>query len=113
MSARKLVTVLAVILAASILAPGVFAKGPSIAISTEPLAGEIIPDATLSTVKISVLDEQGSPIPNVNIGFVLTAPASGLFFSSDFPVVEGTDLMKYELLAADGKPRFPARSRGV
>jgi hypothetical protein len=106
MKAGKLVAVFAALVAAAILAPSVFAAGPTVTFSTEPSPDQIIPDATLSTVKIAVLDEQGSPIPNVNVGFNLTAPASGLFFSSDFPIVEGTNLMKYELVAADGVLEF-------
>ena len=97
---------LAVLVAVAVLAPGVFAAGPAITFTTEPSVDQIIPDATLTTVKISVLDEQGSPIPNVRIGFDLTAPAVSRFLSSDFPIVEGTDLMKYELVAADGILEF-------
>jgi hypothetical protein len=103
---RKLLFVLAVILAAAVLAPGVFAQGPSITFTTEPSEAQIIPDDTLSTVRISVLDEQGNPIPNVKIGFALTAPSPGLFLSSDFPIVEGTDLMSYEFVADDGVLEF-------
>ena len=89
MNVRKLLFVLAVILAAAVLAPGVFAQGPSITFTTEPSEAEIIPDYTLSTVRISVLDEQGNPIPNVKIGLGLKAPSPGLFLSSDFPIVGG------------------------
>ncbi len=105
-NARRLLSVLAVIVAAAVLAPGVFARGPNITFTTEPSQVEIIPDDTLSTVRISVLDEQANPIPNVKIGVDLKAPSPGLFLSSDFPIVEGTDLMSYEFLAEGGVLEF-------
>jgi len=102
----KLIAVLVVILGSGIMSPKILAAGPSVALSTEPPGDQIVPDVTLSTVRISVLDGRGDPIPNVKIGFDLKAPVSGRLFSSDFPHVEGTDLMSYELVSSDGVLEF-------
>ena len=85
MNARKLLVGLAVILAVGILPQGALAAGPNITFTTEPTADEIIPDDTLSTVRISVEDEQGNPIPNVKIGFGLKAPSPGAALLVGFP----------------------------
>lgn len=106
MNIKRLLAVLAALLTAAVLAPGVFAQGPNITFTTEPSDSDILPDYTLSTVRIAVLDEQGNPIPNVKIGFDLKAPSPGLFFSTDFPVVEGTDLMNFEFVADGGVLEF-------
>ena len=102
----KLIVALAVVLGAAVWAPQVLAAGPSVALSTEPPGDQIVPDLTLSTVRIAVLDERGEPIPNVKIGFDLKAPVSGRFFSTDFPHVEGTALMSYELVSSEGVLEF-------
>ena len=82
------------------------AAGPSITLTLDTPVDEVVPDLTLSRVTVAVVDEQGNPIPNVRIGFSLTAPDSRFIFSTDFPVVEGTDLMSFELVAADGSLEF-------
>lgn len=94
------------LLAAAVFAPAASAAGPSITLTTDPPADEVVPDLTMTRVTIAVVDDQGNQIPNVKIGFKLRAPASPFIFSSDFPVVEGTDLMSYELVAADGSLEF-------
>lgn len=103
---RGLLAALAVaVLLALALAQAASAAGPTIALTTDPPLDQIVPDLTLAKVRIEVKDETGKPIPNVRIGFDLIAPKSS-FISTDFPVVEGTKLMNYELVAPQGAIEF-------
>ena len=76
---------------------------PTITVTTEPAAGEIIPDAELAKTTIEVKDAQGQLIKNAVIDFELDTPRPSPWISTDFPVVEGTRLFQSQFAAPDGR----------
>ena len=73
---------------------------------TSPSATQIGPDDTLATATISIVDGTGNPVPNTYLKMHLDAPKGNAFFSTDFPIVEGTPLMEFEGQLPDGTLEF-------
>lgn len=51
---------------------------------------------------LSVVDDAGRPIPVARVKYTLLSPPVNAFFTSDFPIVEGTTLMEGDAFLADG-----------
>jgi hypothetical protein len=97
-----------VILLSLLLVPTVSkaAEDISVKITASPEISSIGPDVDLAKYTISVLDQSGEPIPYTKMLFTLDAPKKGWFFSTDFPLVEGTRLMESEVVLEDGTYTF-------
>jgi len=71
--------------------------------STEPAMDKILPDAETALLKFVVKNKKGEPIKNARLTIKCTAPQTTSFFSTDFPIVEGTPLMDLDLELVDGQ----------
>lgn len=67
----------------------------SVVLETNPSAGQIGPDRTLTHTTLRVVDANGQAVSNVYLKLHLDAPPGNAFISTDFPVVEGTPLLEY------------------
>jgi hypothetical protein len=89
------------------------AAGGSIRLTTDPSADRILPFEAEATDKqspvnfeLQALDSSGKPLKNASLDIRVINPSSNPFFSTDFPIVEGTDLLKFVTDAPDGKVRW-------
>ena len=74
--------------------------------TTQPECSEIGPDNTLARYTLSVVDDAGVPVRDVRLKYTLHAPPKNAFFSTDFPIVEGTPLMEADVVVPDGSMSF-------
>ena len=65
-------------------------------IQTSPLTQNIGPDKDFVETQIIVKDASGQIVPNVYLRMEMHSPKKNPLISTDFPWVEGTDLMEYE-----------------
>jgi hypothetical protein len=77
---------------------------------TNPPISQILPfeaeaTATQSPVQLTLqaVDAVGKPLENAKIQLQILTPPKNLFFPTDFPLVEGTELLNVEALAPKGK----------
>lgn len=81
-------------------------SGLQIKMVSTPSIEQIRPDLDITQFSVLVTDAQGQPVKNLDMAFTLQSPAKKFFPSTDFPVVEGTTLMKSKVLAPEGKLDF-------
>jgi hypothetical protein len=81
--------------------------GPTITLTTQPAAGEIVPDELETPTKF-ILEARGpqGPLRNAVIDVEITAPSFGPLASSDIPAIEGTTLFRSRFGAPDGRLEF-------
>jgi hypothetical protein len=65
----------------------------AVEITTDPSAENILPDAEMVTLKIVLKHSDGRLVEKARLHFRITAPEKNKFFSTDFPIVEGTELL--------------------
>ena len=75
----------------------------TIEFSTEPAMDKILPDAEIAKLNFVVKNSKGKLVTNATLNIKMTAPKTTAFFSTDFPVVEGTPLMDLNMPLIDGK----------
>jgi hypothetical protein len=67
------------------------------------------------TLSFQALDVTGKPIKDAKIGLEILTPSPTPFWTTDFPIVEGTKLLKMETTAPEGKLKIqemlPIRGR--
>lgn len=82
---------------------------------SDPPLQQVIPDKTLVKLKLEVLDSEKQALSNANIRVSLLTPPKTPWFSTDFPIVEGTELLNLEAIAPQGSLEleqvFPIRGR--
>ena len=88
------------------LAYGGEESGLQVRMVSSPAVDQIRPDLDVTQFSIEVTDAQGQPVRDVEMAFSLDSPAKKFFPSTDFPVVEGTTLMKSNVWAPEGKLDF-------
>jgi hypothetical protein len=80
---------------------------------TSPPAEQLRPFGETATLSLLVTAADGRPVQHGWVTVALDAPASGHFFSTDFPLVEGTRLSELRLPLRGGKAEwkylFPIR----
>jgi hypothetical protein len=83
---------------------------PTVRLTTEPPISHILPfeaEATtpLSPVslKLQALDAAGIPLENARIKLTILTPPKNPWFTTDFPIVEGTKLLDIEAIAPKGE----------
>ncbi|MBR8828392.1 MAG: hypothetical protein DSM107014_10925 [Gomphosphaeria aponina SAG 52.96 = DSM 107014] len=79
---------------------------PTVKIQIEPPLEQVIPDATLVKFQLQALDASGGIYNDALIGVHISAPRKTPWFTSDFPIVEGTELLALEAYAPKGKLEF-------
>ncbi len=83
---------------------------PSIRLSTQPSISQILPfeaeaSVTPSPVKLTLqaLDTAGQALENAKIHLQILTPPKNPWFPTDFPIVEGTELLNIEAVAPKGE----------
>jgi hypothetical protein len=83
---------------------------PTVRLTTEPPISQILPfeaeaNTPLSPVllKLQALDAAGIPLENARIGLTILTPPKNPWFTTDFPIVEGTKLLDIEAIAPKGE----------
>ncbi|HEY9828409.1 MAG TPA: hypothetical protein V6D19_23470, partial [Stenomitos sp.] len=78
------------------------AANPSIQVTTQPPIAQAIPLKEAVQLRLKVLDAQGQPVKNAKIQLQIRTPSPTPWFSTDFPIVEGTTLLNLETVSQDG-----------
>ena len=92
----------------------------TVRLTTEPSLNRVVPyeaesETTQQPVKLTLqaIDSTGSPLTNVRMKAKLLAPAPTPWFTTDFPIVEGTQLFELQADAPTGQLQlqqmFPIR----
>lgn len=83
---------------------------PTVRLTTEPPISQILPFEAEATTPLSpvslrlqALDAAGIPLENARIGLTILTPPKNPWFTTDFPIVEGTKLLDIEAVAAKGE----------
>ncbi len=83
---------------------------PLVRLTTNPPVSQILPfeaEATtpLSPVQMTLqaVDRGGQPLENAKISLKILTPAKNPWFTTDFPIVEGTTLLEMEAIAPKGE----------
>lgn len=107
----KLIKYLGFFLAAAVSAivwlcalPGV--SQTAIQLQTNPPLNQVVPATAPTQLTMQVVDSNQAPLANANIQLRLLTPAKSPWFTSDFPIVEGTTLLELDAAAPSGKLQF-------
>jgi 5-hydroxyisourate hydrolase-like protein (transthyretin family) len=82
------------------------ASVPSVQLQTQPPLSQIIPDGEPVQVTLQAIDAVGQSLSDARFQLQLFAPAKTPWFTSDFPIVEGTTLLELDTLTPYGKLQF-------
>ena len=82
------------------------ASQPTVQVQTEPALSQVIPNESSIRIALQAVDPKGQPLSNVRFGLQLSTPAKTPWFTSDFPIVEGTQLLELNAKASSGKLEF-------
>ncbi|BFM40942.1 hypothetical protein [Synechocystis sp. LKSZ1] len=82
------------------------ASQPTVQVQTEPALSQVIPDEASVRVALQAVDPMGQPLSDVRFQLQLLTPAKTPWFTSDFPIVEGTKLLELNAKAPSGKLEF-------
>ena len=82
------------------------ASQPSVLLQTEPFLSQVVPDEAPVRIALQAVDATGQPLSNVQFQLQLSTPVKTPWFTSDFPVVEGTQLLELSAKAPSGKLEF-------
>jgi hypothetical protein len=95
------------------LAAPVHSNSATVRLTTEPTLDKIAPYEAESTVKqqpvelqLQAIDPQGQPLKASKIAVKILTPPNNPWFSTDFPIVEGKQLLELTAPAPDGKIQF-------
>jgi hypothetical protein len=99
--------------ALSLFVSPVWADELNVYFKTTPGFEHLRPYADPAILSLLVTDANGRPLTEGSVGLRLDAPRSGVFFSTDFPWVEGTRLQEVQLNLRQGRANwkylFPIR----
>lgn len=83
---------------------------PSVQLTTAPPVSQIFPfEAEATTLqspvqlRLQAADAAGKPLENAHIGLTILTPPKNPWFTTDFPIVEGTKLLDMEAIAPKGE----------
>ena len=86
---------------------------PKVQLTTEPGVNQIFPFEAEATqpqsparLKLQVLDASEQPLENAKIGLTILNPPKNPWFTTDFPIVEGTKLLEMAAVAPKGELQF-------
>jgi hypothetical protein len=82
------------------------ASQPSVQLQTEPSLSQVVPDEAPVRMALQAVDATGQPLSNVRFQLQLLTPVKTPWFTSDFPIVEGTKLLELNAKAPSGKLEF-------
>ncbi len=78
----------------------------TVQLQTEPPLEQVIPDDTVVKFQLQALDTFQKPLPNAKVRVRILTPAKTPWFTSDFPIVEGTQLLNLEAISSQGNLEF-------
>ncbi len=79
---------------------------PQIKITTNPPLDQTIPSHQAVDFSVNLSDEAGKPLPNAKIQLKVLTPPKTPWFTTDFPIVEGTTLLELPINAQKGQAKF-------
>lgn len=79
---------------------------PKIEFTTVPPLNQVLPVNQSVTLIMQAVDQDGKPLKNVKIRSAIYTPPKTPWFTTDFPIVEGTQLLDLEAIAPNGKLQF-------
>jgi hypothetical protein len=79
---------------------------PTVQLQTEPPLAEVIPDDTVVKFQLQAIGTEEQPLTDANLKVRILTPAKTPWFSSDFPIVEATELLELEAIAPQGNLEF-------
>lgn len=85
-----------------VLNGGPVSAAPSVVLETDPTLGEVVPFSEPTTLSLTALGDDGQPLDAVNLDLTLLTPPKTPWWTSDFPIVEGTKLLELSLAADQG-----------
>jgi hypothetical protein len=99
--------------ALSVFCPSASAEDINIYFKASPRLELLHPYSDPATLTLLVTGVEGKPVAQGRVAILLEAPASGGFFSTDFPLVEGSRLLDMSLPVRQGRAEwkylFPIR----
>lgn len=78
----------------------------TVLLSTEPSLEDVIPDDTVVKLQLQAIDSEEQPLADANVRIRISTPAKTPWFTSDFPIIEGTELLNFEAIAPQGNLEF-------
>lgn len=78
----------------------------TVQLQTTPPLEEVIADDTVVKFQLQAIDTNEKPLADANLKVRILAPAKTPWFTSDFPIVEGTELLELEAIAPQGNLAF-------
>ena len=78
----------------------------TVKLQTEPSLEQVIPDKTVVKFQVKALNNATQPLPNAKVKVRLLTLNPNPWLTSDFPVVEGTELLNLEAVATQGNLQF-------
>ncbi len=82
------------------------ASQTAIQFQTNPPLSQVVPATEPTQLTVQALDANQEPLANANIQLRLLTPAKTPWFTSDFPIVEGTTLLELSAIAPSGRLQF-------
>lgn len=79
---------------------------PTVQLQTQPPLEEVIPDDTVVKFQLQAIDTNQQPLTDAHLKVRILTPARNPWFTSDFPIVEGTELLELEAIASQGNLEF-------
>ncbi|MBE9156459.1 hypothetical protein IQ265_06395 [Nodosilinea sp. LEGE 06152] len=101
----RLAIALAAIAACLTLATPVRAQ-PSIQLQTFPPLSQVVPNTEPVRIDLTAVGANQQPLTNAQMVVTLMTPPKTPFWSSDFPIVEGTTLLELADVVTDGQLAF-------
>lgn len=83
-----------------------FVSQPRVELKTEPPLEQVIPDDTVVKLQLQAVDTNKQPLPNAKVRVRILTPNKTPWFTSDFPIVEETELLNLEAIAPQGNLEF-------
>lgn len=78
----------------------------TVLLKTEPPLEDVIADETVVKFKLQTITSNKQPLSDANIQVRIFTPGKTPWLASDFPIVEGTELLNFEALANQGTVEF-------
>lgn len=82
------------------------ASQTAVQLQTNPPLNQIVPNTEPVQLTVQAIDANQQPIADANIQIRLLTPPKTPWFTSDFPIVEGTTLLELDAIAPAGKLQF-------
>jgi hypothetical protein len=79
---------------------------PTVLFDTEPPLEDVVADDTIVKFQLQALNTEKQPLADADIQVRILTPAKNPWFTSDFPIVEGTELLNFRAIASQGNLEF-------